>query len=49
MDSAVELHQEAELRRLVGHFFDEAIYFAVKAYEREVALPHPRSTMKVAA
>ena len=49
VDSAVELHQEAELRRLVGHFFDEAIYFAVKAYEREVALPHPRSTMKVAA
>ena len=49
MDSAVELHQEAELRRLVGHFYDEAIYFAVKAYEHEAALSHPRSALKVAA
>jgi len=49
MDSAVELHQEAELRRLVGHFFDEAIYFAVRAYEHEVASDHPRSVLKAAA
>ena len=49
MDSAVELHQEAELRRLVGHFFDEAIYFAVKAYENETALKHSKLAMKLAA
>jgi hypothetical protein len=48
MDSAVELHQERELRRLVGTFFDKAIYFAVRSYEREAALVHPRSMMKAA-
>jgi hypothetical protein len=48
MDSAVELHQERELRRLVGNFFDKAIYYAVKAYQREAALIHQRSLMKAA-
>ena len=48
MDSVVELHQEAELRRLVGHFFDEAIYFAVKAYQREAILHATKSVMKAA-
>jgi hypothetical protein len=46
MDSAMELHQERELRRLVGYFFDKAIYFTVRAYEREVGLYH---SMKAAA
>jgi hypothetical protein len=49
MDSAVELHQERELRRLIGNFFDKAIYHTVRAYEREAALLHSRGTMKVAA
>src|SRR5208283_4398575 len=49
MDSAVELHQERELRRLVGNFFDKAIYFAVKAYEHHAAADHPRSALKAAA
>jgi len=40
MDSAVELYQEQELHRLVGHFFDRAIYYNVKGYEREVAHLH---------
>ncbi|HTS70116.1 MAG TPA: hypothetical protein VMO17_14135 [Terriglobia bacterium] len=49
MDSAMELHQERELRRLVGHFFDKAIYFTVKAYESEAALKHSKLAMKLAA
>ncbi len=39
-DSAVELYQLQELRRLVDNFFDKAIYFTVRAYEREAALLH---------
>jgi hypothetical protein len=49
MDSAVELHQERELRRLIGHFFDRAVYYAVKAYQNEAALNHPKRTMKLEA
>jgi hypothetical protein len=49
MDSAVELHQERELRRLVGNFFDKALYYAVKAYEHEAASVHPRNVLKAAA
>jgi hypothetical protein len=48
MDSAVELHQERELRRMVGYFFDKAIYYTVKAYEHQTASTHPRSMIKVA-
>lgn len=33
VDTAIELHQEEELNLLVGRFFDNAIYFAVKGYE----------------
>jgi hypothetical protein len=43
VDSALELHQERELRRLIGNFFDRAIYHAVRAYEQaakpECAVP----------
>ena len=34
VDSAVELYQEQELQRLVGRFFDRAIYHTVRGYER---------------
>jgi len=37
VDSAVEIYQEQELHRLVGHFFDRAIYYTVRSYEGEVA------------
>jgi hypothetical protein len=37
VDSAVELYQEQELQRLVGHFFDRAVYYTVKSYECEAA------------
>jgi hypothetical protein len=32
-NSAVEMHQEAELNALIGHFFDKALYYSVKGYE----------------
>jgi hypothetical protein len=38
VDSAVDLYQEQELQRLLGHFFDKAIYYTVRAYEREASL-----------
>jgi hypothetical protein len=37
VDSAVELYQEQELQRRLGHFFDKAIYYTVRAYERAVS------------
>ena len=38
IDSAMELYQEQELHRLVGRFFDRAIYHTVRAYEHEANL-----------
>lgn len=40
VDSAVELYQEQELHRLVGRFFDKAIYYTVKGYEHKAAVHH---------
>lgn len=37
LDSAVELYQEKELQRLIGQFFDKAIYYTVQAYMQEAA------------
>ena len=31
--SAVELYQEEELQRLIGRFFDKAVYFTARGYE----------------
>jgi len=36
--SAVELHQEQEIYRLIGRFFDRAVCYAAEAYEREASL-----------
>jgi len=36
MDSAVALYQEQELHRMVGRFFDRAIYHTVRGYEHAV-------------
>ncbi len=33
VDSAVELYQEEEINLMIGHFFDKALYYAVKGYE----------------
>jgi hypothetical protein len=49
MDSAVELHQERELQRLVGNFFDKAIYYTVRAYEHEAAHPAAKAIAGPAA
>lgn len=31
--SALELHREVELNLMISHFFDRAVYYAVKGYE----------------
>jgi len=49
MDSAVELHQERELRRLVGSFYDKAIYYAVMAFEHQAASERAENVLKSAA
>ena len=36
-DSALDLYQELELLRVVGQFFDRAIYHAVRGYEHSAA------------
>ena len=33
-DSAMDLYQALDLQRLLGQFFDKAIYYTVRAYER---------------
>ncbi len=38
MDSAVELYQEQELQRLVGRFFDRAVYHTVRGYEQAASV-----------
>ena len=40
-NSAVEMHQEAELNMMIGHFFDKALYHSVKGYE-EAGAPASR-------
>lgn len=40
-NSAVEMHQEAELNMMIGHFFDKALYHSVKGYE-EAEVPASR-------
>jgi len=37
VDSVVELHGDRELQRLVGRFFDKAVYYTVKGYEESAA------------
>jgi hypothetical protein len=46
VDSAVDLYQEQELHRLLGQFFDKAIYYTVRAYERGVASSESREIAK---
>ena len=37
-DSALELHREQEIYRLIGRFFDRAVCYAAEAYEREASI-----------
>jgi hypothetical protein len=51
-DSAVELYQQQEFDRIIGHFFDRAICYAAEGYERETAShrhSEPMATSKAAA
>jgi hypothetical protein len=34
VDSAVQLYQEQELQHLIGRFFDKAVYYTARGYER---------------
>ncbi len=43
-DSAMDLYQLQEFRRLVDNFFDKAVYYTARAYEREVSL-HPAAQL----
>lgn len=50
-DSAVELYQQQEFDRIIGHFFDRAICFAAEGYERCAASQRgssPAATAKAA-
>jgi len=44
-DSAVDLYQVQEFRRLVNGFFDNAIYFTALAYERKAGMHLVPSTV----
>ena len=46
VDSAVDLYQEQELHRQLGQFFDKAIYYTVRAYERGAALKETSEATK---
>jgi len=45
-DSAVELHGDRELQRLVGRFFDKAVYYTVRGFEQEAGWQHPSASLK---
>jgi hypothetical protein len=49
VDSAIELYQEQELQRLLGGFFDKAIYYTVRAYERQLVTQSAARGAKSAA
>jgi hypothetical protein len=36
-ESALDLHREQEIYRLIGHFFDRAFCYAAEAYEQEAS------------
>lgn len=49
VDTAVELHGDRELQRLVGRFFDKAVYYAVRGFEQDAGWQHPNASLKRAA
>jgi hypothetical protein len=49
VDSAVDLHGDRELQRLVGRFFDKAVYHTVRGFEHEASWQHFSATAKRAA
>jgi len=49
IDSAVDLHGDRELHRLVGRFFDKAVYYTVSGFEHAADLRDVSATVKHAA
>jgi hypothetical protein len=49
IDSAVEMHGAQELQRLAGRFFDKAVYYTVRAFEREADWQDRSSTVMCVA
>jgi hypothetical protein len=47
-DSAVELYQQQEFDRIIGHFFDRAICYAVQGYESFAATHGKREAARIA-
>jgi len=47
-DSALELHREQEIYRLIGRFFDRAVCYAAEAYEREASFGREDSVATMA-
>jgi hypothetical protein len=46
IDSAVDLHGDRELQRLVGRFFDKAVYYTVKGFEHDADWRDLSTTVK---
>ena len=49
IDTAVDLYGDRELQRLVGRFFDKAVYYTVRAFEHEADWRCPSAVVKRAA
>jgi hypothetical protein len=49
IDSAVDLHGDRELHRLVGRFFDKAVYYTVSGFEQDADWQDLSTTVKRAA
>jgi hypothetical protein len=45
--SALELHREVELNLMIGHFFDRAMYYAIRGHEAARHLSHEPKTPAV--
>ncbi len=47
-DSAIELYQQQEFDRMVGHFFDRALCYAAEGYEHHAAVHSKSGTATMA-
>jgi len=46
IDSAVDLYGDRELQRLVGRFFDKAVYYTVRGFEHDADQQDPSAAVK---
>jgi len=49
IDTAVDLHGDRELQRLVGRFFDKAVYYTVRGFEHAVGSQNLHRSVEHAA